>query len=90
MFAKVNDHGFIESPYRKVKKKTRKDDIIVTDETKYLSADDEDRVLCAQATAKLGKNNNLIEERVRARIKGDFPIVKTEKLTLLKFLQIKF
>ena len=83
MFAKVNDHGFIESPYRKVKK-NKKDDIVVTDETQYLSADDEDRVLCAQATAKLGKNNNLIEERVRARIKGDFPIVKTEKIDFVE------
>ena len=40
--------------------------------------------MCAQATAKLGKNNNLIEERVRARIKGDFPIVKTEKIDFVE------
>ena len=40
--------------------------------------------MCAQATAKLGKKNNLIEERVRARIKGDFPIVRTEKIDFVE------
>jgi DNA-directed RNA polymerase subunit beta len=82
MFAEVNDHGFIESPYRKVVK--GKKGYIVTDKTKYLSADDEDRVLVAQASVKLGKDNELLENRVRARIKGDFPIVNTEKIDFVE------
>ena len=51
MYAEVNNHGFIESPYRRVKKNGAGS--IVTDNTEYLSADDEDRVLVAQASAKL-------------------------------------
>ena len=43
MYAEVNSHGFIESPYRKVEKNGAGS--IVTDKTEYLSADDEDRVL---------------------------------------------
>jgi DNA-directed RNA polymerase subunit beta len=82
MFAEVNDHGFIESPYRKVIKGSK--GYVVTDKTKYLSADDEDRVLVAQASVKLGEHNQLTEDRVRARIKGDFPIVNTEKIDFVE------
>ncbi len=74
MFAEVNDHGFIESPYRRLKKDNGKGSY-VSDNIEYLSADDEDRVLVAQASTQIDKSGKIIEDRIRARVKGDFPIV---------------
>ena len=74
MFAQVNDHGFIESPYRRLKKNNGKGSY-VSDNIEYLSADDEDRVLVAQASTQIDKSGKIIEGRIRARVKGDFPIV---------------
>ena len=73
MFADVNSHGFIESPYRKVDRNSNKS--IITDKIEYLSADDEDRVLVAQASTERSKSGRITEEKIRARVKGDFPIV---------------
>ena len=78
MFADVNDHGFIESPYRKVEKSDSGP--VVTDNTEYLSADDEDRVLVAQASTKLDNKGVIAEEKIRARVKGDFPIVSPNEV----------
>jgi DNA-directed RNA polymerase subunit beta len=78
MFADVNDHGFIESPYRKVIKKNGHS--VVTDNIKYLSADDEDRVMVAQANIELDKHKNIVEKQIRTRVKGDFPIVGPESV----------
>ena len=78
MFATVNDHGFIESPYRRVKKDNGKS--IVTDDIKYLSADDEDRVMVAQANTELDNDKNITEKYIRTRVKGDFPIVGPESV----------
>jgi DNA-directed RNA polymerase subunit beta len=47
----------------------------VSDNIEYLSADDEDRVLVAQASTQIDKSGKIIEDRIRARVKGDFPIV---------------
>ncbi|MBH09244.1 MAG: DNA-directed RNA polymerase subunit beta [Candidatus Marinimicrobia bacterium] len=74
MFAEVNDHGFIESPYRKINNGNGKGSF-VSDQIEYLSADDEDRVLVAQASTEIDKSGKIIEEKIRARVKGDFPIV---------------
>ena len=74
MFAEVNEHGFIESPYRKLDKSNGKGSF-VTDDIEYLSADDEDRVLVAQASTGVDKDGKIVEEKIRARVKGDFPIV---------------
>ena len=79
LLAKVNRHGFIEAPYRKVKVK---DGIAyATHKIDYLSADDEDRVMIAQSDEPLeGKNEKLTNDHIRARIKGDFPIVSPENI----------
>ena len=56
---------------------------IVTDDTQYLSADDEDRVLVAQASTKIdrkGANRN----KIRARVKGDFPIVSPSQVDFVE------
>jgi DNA-directed RNA polymerase subunit beta len=78
MFAEVNSHGFIESPYREVVKSNGQSR--VTDKIKYLSADDEDRVMVAQASTELDSGKNIIEENIRTRVKGDFPIVGPESV----------
>ena len=81
LLAKVNGHGFIEAPYRKVNVKDK--DAFATHEIKYLSADDEDRVMIAQSDEKLGKNDQLTNSSIRARIKGDFPIVSPDKIEFM-------
>ena len=81
LLAKVNRHGFIESPYRKVN--VKEGSAFATHSISYLSADDEDRVMIAQSDEKLGKNDQLISENVRARIKGDFPIVSPDQVQFM-------
>ena len=78
MFAEVNNHGFIESPYREVVKSKGKSR--VTDNIKYLSADDEDRVMVAQASTEMDSEKNITEKNIRTRVKGDFPIVGPESV----------
>ena len=78
MYAEVNNHGFIESPYRRVEKNGAGS--IVTDNTEYLSADDEDRVLVAQASTKINSKGIISEDLIRARVKGDFPIVSPSEV----------
>ena len=51
MYAEVNSHGFIESPYRKVEKNGVGS--VVSDKTEYLSADDKDRTFVAQASTEV-------------------------------------
>ncbi|AZI58704.1 DNA-directed RNA polymerase subunit beta [Nakamurella antarctica] len=63
-FARVNPFGFIESPYRLV------EDGQVTDQVDYLTADEEDRFIIAQANAKIDGKNNFTEARVLARRRG--------------------
>ena len=67
----VNEFGFIETPYRVVK------DGVVTDEIEYLSAEDEDRVVIAQANAPLTDANRFANEFIRCRIAGDFPLKRS-------------
>jgi|TARA_B110000263_G_scaffold236136_1_gene235191 DNA-directed RNA polymerase subunit beta len=81
LLAKVNRHGFIESPYRKVNVKDG--NAFATHSISYLSADDEDRVMIAQSDEELGENDRLISDNVRARIKGDFPIVSPDQVQFM-------
>jgi len=63
-FARVNPFGFIETPYRKVVNGQ------VTDQLDYLTADEEDRFVVAQANSTLDATDNLVDERVLVRRKG--------------------
>jgi DNA-directed RNA polymerase subunit beta len=63
-YGRVNPFGFIETPYRKVV------DGRVTDQIDYLTADEEDRFVKAQANAKIDDEGNFLEERVLVRKKG--------------------
>lgn len=68
--AKVNDFGFIETPYRVVKNGR------VTSEIKMLSAEEEDNAIIAQANAPIDDKGKYLNRYVKCRYKGDFPIVE--------------
>lgn len=70
----INDFGFIETPYRVVK------DGIVTEEVEYLSADQEDHAIIAQANAPIDQDGNFQTDQVTCRYRGDFPIVPPEEV----------
>ena len=74
LMAKINRHGFIEAPYRKIDTKK------LTNKVEYLSADDEDRANIAQSGLAISKNNLISEDKVRVRSKGDFPVVDVEEV----------
>src|SRR5690606_38772005 len=66
-FARINPFGFVETPYRKVEGGR------VTDEVVYLTADDEDRHIIAQANAKIDEDGRFLEEEVLVRLAGGEP-----------------
>ncbi|MBU3677678.1 MAG: DNA-directed RNA polymerase subunit beta, partial [Chitinophagaceae bacterium] len=68
--AKVNDMGFIETPYRKVK------DGKVDAKSVYLSAEEEDEAKIAQADVPLDEKGQFVEDKIRSRQTGDFPILE--------------
>ena len=74
-YAKVDKYGFIETPYRRVDKKTLK---VLEDKVDYLSADDENNVIIAQANIKLNENHEIDEDYVIARHKGETMMVRKE------------
>ncbi len=63
-YGRINPFGFVETPYRKVIKGK------VSDDVHYLTADDEDRFVIAQANAPLKANGHFEEDRVLVRVKG--------------------
>ena len=67
-FARINEYGFIEAPYRKVDKATG----IVTDEVTYMPADMEDDFIVAQANEPLDENNRFARSKVTIRHRGEF------------------
>ncbi len=74
IYARVNRYGFLETPYRKVTKGK------VTKEVEYLTAEQEDIFTIAQANAPLDEQSKFINERVKSRLKGEFPIVTPDQL----------
>jgi DNA-directed RNA polymerase subunit beta len=76
-YARVNEFGFIESPYRVVEKITVGDRVEtrVTREVRYLSAMDEENKVIAQANARLDEEGRFLDERVEARISGQYVMV---------------
>ncbi len=74
IYARVNRYGFLETPYRKVTKGK------VTKEVEYLTAEQEDLYTIAQANAPLDEQSKFLNERVKSRLKGEFPIVTPDQL----------
>ena len=75
-FAIINDYGFIETPYRKIDKETCK----VTDEVKYMTADEEDKYIICQASEELDENGCLKNKRVRVRDRAEIKEIEKEKV----------
>ena len=67
-YARINDYGFIEAPFRKVDKETG----TVTNEVEYMTADREDNFVIVPANEPLDENNHFVHERVTARERGEF------------------
>ena len=78
-YARVNEYGFIEAPYRKVDKVYGEDgsvvDVIVSDRVEYLQADEEDKYVVAQANEPLTEDGHFVEDRVTCRIREDIRAV---------------
>ena len=75
-YGRINEFGFIETPYRKVDKVNRK----VTDDVRYLTADEEDEMIVAQANQELNDDGWFIDERVTARYRHDTLLVPGENV----------
>ena len=78
-FAIINEYGFIETPYRKIDKKTGK----VTDEVIYMTANEEDNYIICQASEPLDKNGKLLHERIRVRERAEIKEIEREKLDFM-------
>ena len=73
-YAKINDYGFIMTPYHKVI------DGVVTDTIEYLTADEEKDYYISQATVAMDDNNRIIEDEVVVRLNGDNVMAKREEV----------
>ncbi len=73
-YARVNDYGFIEVPYRKVSHGK------VTEEVKFFSAIEGEKFIVAEATSPIDKNGNLIGDSISAREGGDFRMVTPQEV----------
>src|SRR5216117_3648709 len=73
-YARTNEFGFIETPYRKVVQGR------VTDEIVFLTALEEEQFVIAQANAEIDRNGRFVQERVSARKGGEFRMVPPEEL----------
>ncbi len=80
VYAKINDLGFIETPYRKVE--NAKVDL-KNDEVVYLTAEIEEGKVIAQGNAPLNDDGTFIRERVKARLDADFPVVAPGEVELM-------
>ncbi len=76
-YAKINEYGFIMTPYRKV------ENCHVTDEIVYLTADEEADYYIGQATIKMDDKNNIIEEEPICRLNGDNVTTKKEDINFI-------
>ncbi len=75
-FAIINEYGFVETPYRKVDKETGK----VTDIVEYMSADQEDNYIIAQASEPLDKDGKFVNNRIKVRNKTEITEVDREQV----------
>ena len=85
LYTKVNKHGFLEAPYKKVEKisKNGKIKMKVMNEIIYLSADDEENYYITHAEVKTDDNGYIIDEWVPVRHKGDFKEAPVTQVQLI-------
>ena len=75
-YARVNEFGFIETPYRKVDIDTNS----ITDQIDYLTADEEDSYVVAQANSRLDENGSFLDDEVVCRFRGNNTVMAKEKM----------
>ena len=80
VYAKINDLGFIETPYRKVEngRVDLSDQGIV-----YLSAEEEENKIVAQSSVRLDDDGNILDERIKCRLEADFPVKSKDGIDLM-------
>ena len=86
VYAKINDLGFIETPYRKVEN-SRVD--LDNEDVIYLTAENEEGKLIAQGNAPLNDDGTFIRNKVKARQDADFPIIAPEQVELMDVAPIQ-
>ena len=75
-FAMINEYGFVETPYRKVDHETGK----VTDEVVYMSADEEDKYIIAQASEPLDAEGRFVNDRIKVRMREEITMVDKSRV----------
>ena len=78
-YARVNEYGFIETPYRVIDKKTG----IVTNKIKYFTADEEDQYLVAQSNEPIGEDGRFLDSRITVRAREDVLVIAREDVDLM-------
>ena len=78
-FARINEYGFIEAPYRRVNKETG----VVTDEVVYMTADVEDNYMVAQANEPLTEDNKFARPKVNGRYRDQILEIEREKIDFM-------
>lgn len=79
VYAKINNLGFIETPYRTV----TDGKVDVNTDVIYLTAEEEDNRVIAQANANVDAKGNFLDGKIKARYEGDFPVVEPDKINLI-------
>ncbi len=79
VFAKIDNLGFIETPYYKVENGK----VLVEEGAVYLTAEEEEDKIVAQAATDIDKNNKFVGDRIKTRQMADFPIVSPDKVDLM-------
>ncbi|MDX1810220.1 MAG: DNA-directed RNA polymerase subunit beta [Sulfurospirillaceae bacterium] len=77
MYAKVNDLGFVEAPYRKV------ENGVIQNEIVYITATQEEGLVIAPASTKIGPNKEIVEDLIEARIDGEIVLVEKERVNMI-------
>ena len=80
IFARINEYGFVEAPYRKIDHKTGK----ITDQVDYLSADQEDKYIMAQATEPIGKDGRFVNKVIKVRKVTEYQQVPAEMVDYIE------
>jgi len=79
VYAKVNKLGFIETPYRSVVNSQ----VQINSDVIYLSAEEEEKKIIAQANAVIDDKGKFLSEKVKSRLEGDFPVTEPENIHLM-------
>ncbi len=81
-YARINQYGFVEAPYRKLDKKDPKNPV-VTDEVVYLTADEEDNFVVAQANEKINPDGTFVRSRIAGRFREETAEFEKERVDLM-------